>query len=71
MPVSGGYLHHQSRRILERVLQNEAHQNLTLKAVLHAGQSILRSPGFRFIRNWRSQPGQVISTLGMCGVTVK
>ena len=46
-------------------------QKVTLKLVEHAGQSICRSPGLRFILNWRSHPGHETSTRGMCGVSVK
>ena len=46
-------------------------QKVTLKLFEHAGQSICRSPGLRFILNWRSHPGHETSTRGMCGVSVK
>ena len=46
-------------------------QKVTLKLVSQAGHSICRSPGRRFIRNCRSQPGQEISTRATVGTSVK
>ena len=46
-------------------------QNRTTNSVSHAGHSMARSPGRRFIRRLRWHPGQAISTRGVCGANVK
>ena len=57
--------------IHSRGLWKKVNQKVTLKFFEHAGHSIWRSPGRRFIRSWRSHPGHDISTRGVCGVSVK
>ena len=46
-------------------------QNRTTNSVSHAGHSMARSPGRRFIRRLRWHPGQAISTRGVCAASVK
>tara|TARA_B100000900_G_scaffold9931_2_gene8188 strand:+ start:15140 stop:15409 length:270 start_codon:yes stop_codon:yes gene_type:complete len=52
-------------------LVSKINQKETVNLVSQAGQSIFLLPGFLFILSLLSHPGQVTSTLGTFGWTVK